>query len=152
MSKIYLAGPITGKTYDEARYGWRKEFMDLLDPGIEVLSPMRHEGHLAEINGPLQENYPSHLFSHAKMIVAKDFLDIDMCDIVVACFLGATTVSRGTLVELGYAKKAGKTIIVIRSPDDKAHDYPFVNEVAAAVIPDLQTAAVVVNSLLSTGV
>ena len=53
MSKVYLSGPITGLTYGEARYTWREEFAKKA-PGIRVLSPMRHEGHLAEMrNTPI---------------------------------------------------------------------------------------------------
>ena len=150
MSTVYLSGPITGLTYHDARYGWRKDFSNRLDPGVYVLSPMRHEGHLAEIKGPLSSNYPSHLFSHGKMIVAKDFLDIDRSDLVVANFLGSEKVSRGTLVELGYAHAKGKTIVAIVEKDN-IHYYPFVTELAAVVVEDIQTAATIVNSLLSVG-
>lgn len=151
MSKVYLAGPITGKTYQEARYGWRQELADLLIGDVHVLSPMRHEGHLAEIQGPLNKSYPTHLFSHSKMIVAKDFLDIDESTIVVANFEPATKISIGTLVELGYARAKDKTIVVIM-PDGNMHDHPFVREVAAVVVPDVATAATIVGSLLSEGI
>jgi len=46
---VYLSGPIAGQTYDDARFGWRKEFAEKMAIGIKVLSPMRHEGHLAEV-------------------------------------------------------------------------------------------------------
>lgn len=154
---VYLSGPITGETYNNARYGWRKDFADMLEPGIKVLSPMRHEGHLAEIRGKMTENklkpFATNLFSHGKMIVAKDFLDIDMSDIVLVHIKGAKIVSRGTLVEIGYAKAKGKTIITVMEdpPKGNPHDYPFVIENSNAVLPTLEDAAAVVNSLLSEG-
>ena len=152
MSKVYLSGPITGLTYGEARYGWREDFESLLvATDIEVLSPMRHEGHLAEIKGPLDKHYPTHLFSHAKMIVAKDYLDIERSDIVVANFMGATKVSIGTINEMGYARKAGKPIIVIMEDEGNVHDHPFVRENAAVVVNNLEDAATIVTSLLSEG-
>ena len=152
MSKtVYLSGPITGETYHDARYGWRAAFAALLPADIKVLSPMRHEGHLAEIKGPLQHAYPTHLFSHGKMIVAKDLLDIDVCDIMLVCVKGAKTISRGTLVEIGYARAKGKTIVTIMEKGN-VHDYPFVTELSCAVVEDLETAAAIVASLLSEGI
>lgn len=152
MSKfVYLSGPITGTTYQEARYGWRKDFAKLLHFDIIPLSPMRHEGHLSEIQGPLEKEYPEALFSHPKMIVAKDLLDIEMANLFVANLKEASRVSIGTMVELGYAKKAGKTIITIM---DKGtiHDHPFVRELSDTVVKNLEDAAIIVNSLLSEGI
>lgn len=149
---VYLAGPITGLTYEDARFGWRKEYADgLKKDGIKVLSPMRHEGHLAEIKGPLQNEYTSHLFSHGKMIVAKDYLDIEVCDLMVARFIGATKPSLGTVGEIGYAKRAGKTIVVVME-NDNLHHHPFVTEPASIVVNNDVDALTIIRSLLSEGV
>lgn len=153
-SKVYLAGPISGLTYDDARYGWRKEFQDkLVAKGSRAvpLSPMRHEGHLAEVKGPIEVNYPTHLFSHGKMIVAKDFLDIEVSAIVVANFLGTTKASLGTVAEIGYAAAKGKTIVVIMEKGNM-HYHPFVTEPAAVVVDNLDDAVTIVDSLLSEGI
>lgn len=153
---IYLSGPITNETYENARFGWRKEFTDLLEPGIKVLSPMRHEGHLAEIRGKMTDKkilaFKSHLFSHGKMIVTKDFLDIKTCDIMLVYLKGARVVSRGTLCEIGYAAALGKAIVTVIEDDPKnPHNYPFVIENSAVIVDNLQDAAAIVNSLLSEG-
>lgn len=150
---VYLAGPITGLTYEEARYGWRKVFQDGLErkgSNAKVLSPMRHEGHLAEVKGPLEKDYPSHLFSHPKMIVTKDFLDIDVSSIVVANFTGATRPSIGTVAEIGYAAAKGKPIVVIME-EDNLHNHPFVT-VPSTVVDNLDDAIAIVDSLLSEGI
>lgn len=162
---VYLSGPITGLTYEEARFGWRSEFalhlhsLGKWGQAIRVLSPMRHEGHLAELKGPIEKAYPENLFSSPKMIVAKDFLDVKASDIVIANLWGSTKVSVGTMVELGYAKALGKTIIVIMEDEIVDHDYPknphrhpFVTELADAIAPSVQRAAEIVSSLLSEGV
>lgn len=153
MSKVYLSGPIQGLTYKDARYGWRKEFTDMLDPEIVVLSPMRHEGHLAELNDQPIEigRLPKNMFSRPKMIVAKDYLDIDESTIVVINLLGATKISQGTIAEVGYATAKGKTIIVIREPEGNIHNTPFISEAASAVVGSCWEAAQLVNSLLSEG-
>ena len=153
MSKVYLSGPITGLTYGEARYTWREEFAKKA-PGIRVLSPMRHEGHLAEMrNNPIYPNtVPEGLFSHPKMIVTKDFLDIDACTIMIVNFLGAKAVSQGTLVEMGYAKAKGKTIITIQDDFDTIHTSPFIEVLSDIVVPSIDDAIAVTSSLLSEGV
>jgi nucleoside 2-deoxyribosyltransferase len=156
---VYLSGPITGLTYREARFGWRKKFMQWLDGGITVLSPMRHEGHLAEMKSlPIEpDNLPTHLFSHPKMIVTKDFLDIDACTIMVVNLLEAQKVSQGTLIEYGYARAKGKTIITVSDvvdavSIDKIHNSPFLGVISDVIVPTLKDAAIIVNSLLSEGV
>lgn len=156
MSKVvYLSGPITGLTYREARYGWRKKFIQWLDEGIIVLSPMRHEGHLAEMKKiPMEpDNLPTHLFSHPKMIVGKDFLDIEQCTIMLVNFIGAKKVSQGTIIEMGYARGLHKTIITAATEEDlKVHNSPFIPVLSDVIVPTLKEAAIIVNSLFSEGV
>lgn len=159
MSKVYLSGPITGLDYGNARYGWRKEFADRMGEGIEVLSPMRHEGHLAEMKTKMSvealkafEKEKNHIFSHPKMIVSKDMLDIEQCDLVVVNLLGAEKPSQGTIWEMGYAKGKGKQIVVIRQGNDSVHTSPFVTEPVNVVVDNLEDAINITNSLLSTGI
>jgi nucleoside 2-deoxyribosyltransferase len=157
MRAVYLSGPITGLTYKQARCGWRYDVAQLLkDTGIQVLSPMRHEGHLAELkNKTIKAHMPepeyNHFFSLPKMIVAKDFLDIDMSDIMLVNFLGAKKVSQGTISEMGYAYGKGKTIITVMEPKN-VHDSVFVKEMSDAVVDNMDDAVHIIQSLLSEGV
>lgn len=158
MAKVYLSGPITGMDYGNARFGWRKVFAEGLGEGIVPLSPMRHEGHLAEMKTAMSvealkkfEKEKNHIFSHPKMIVSKDMLDIEQCDLVVVNLLGAERVSQGTVWEMGYAKGKGKQIVVITDKDN-VHTSPFVTESANVVVDNLQDAVNITNSLLSTGI
>lgn len=153
MSKVYLSGPITGLTYGEARFSWREVVAEELGKdGIEVLSPMRHEGHLAEMQDPIcPDNLPNHFFSHSKMLVMKDFLDIDVSDIVLVNLLGAKVVSQGTIIEMGYAYAKQKPIIVVREANGNVHNSPFVGEMGI-VVESLEQATIIIRSLLSTGV
>lgn len=151
---VYLSGPITGLTYDRARYGWRQTFAGLLEEGITVLSPMRHEGHLAEMRGvPIEPgNLPDGLFSQSRMIVDKDFLDIRTADVMVVNLRLATIPSQGTLIEYGYAAALAKPIITIALPDDlKLHKSPFIPVLSTAIVSTQEEAAAIVNSLLSEG-
>lgn len=156
---VYLSGPITDLHYEQARFGWRLTLQTLLDIEIQVLSPMRHEGHLAEMKQAMSaealrsyETAKNHLFSHPKMIVSKDFLDIERCQIMVVNLIGASKVSQGTLVEYGYAKAKGKTIVTIMEKEGNPHTTPFISVVSDVVVETLEDAAMVVNSLMSEGV
>ena len=152
--RVYLAGPILGKTYTDCRFGWRQEVAMRMLPGIQVLSPMRHEGHLAEHIGPIDDgviNEAEHFFSEPKIIFAKDVMDIRSCDIVLANFLEATVLSLGTVAEIGMAYILNKTIITVME-DDNIHRHPFVLEPSALVLDNLDDAITAINSLLSVGI
>lgn len=149
---VYLSGPITGETYASARYGWRELVARQLALGVKALSPMRHEGHLAEIKGSLEKHYPDHFFSGARVIVEKDRLDIKRSDIVLVVLLGATRVSIGTVSEIGMAYEAGKTIILVMEDEGNIHDHPFVTQPAALRLNNLDDAIYAINQLLSEGI
>lgn len=157
MAKVYLSGPITGLTYKQARFGWRAEVAEKLKlEGIGVLSPMRHEGHLAElarktIKAGMPEPVFNHFFSKPKMIVAKDFLDIDMSDLMLVNFSGSKKVSQGTIAEMGYAYAKDKPIITVMEPGN-IHDSVFVKEMSDAVLDNMDDAIAIISSLLSEGV
>ncbi len=151
---VYLAGPILGKTYTDCRFGWRQEVAMRLLSGITALSPMRHEGHLSEHNGPIEDeviDHATHFFAGSKVIFAKDVLDIRHCDIVLANFLGTTRPSLGTVSEIGIAFALNKTIVTVME-DDNIHRHPFVLEPSALVLDNLDDAITAINSLLSTGI
>lgn len=158
---VYLSGPITGLTYGDARFTWRTVAADALaEDGIVPLSPMRHEGHLAELAETAMtdevlsefQKKNGNMFSHSKMIVAKDFLDIDQSSLMLVNFLGATAVSKGTQVEFGYAKAKGKPIITVMEQEGNPNDGPFVRELSDGIFGSLEEALIVVRSLLSEGV
>ena len=149
---VYLSGPITGLSYQEARYGWRATFAAAMKDGIKVLSPMRHEGHLAEIQGGLDKHYPDHYFSGAKIIVEKDRLDIKRSDIILVNLLAAQKVSIGTVVEIGLAYEQGKQIVLVMEDTGNVHDHPFVTQLVSLRLNNLDDAVDAVNALLSEGV
>lgn len=169
---VYLSGPIAGLTYDQARYGWRMTVAAQLELGIKVLSPMRHEGHLAEVPGPLDPaGQLDHFFSGSKIIFEKDMLDIQRCDLMLVNLLGATKVSIGTVAEIGMAAALGKKIILVMEDagqmvtgydfvdelivgytyDNNPHEHPFVTVPASLRLNNLDDAIHAVNSLLSEG-
>lgn len=148
---VYLSGPISGESYADARYGWRRVAVDNLQRGITALSPMRHEGHLAETKGPLANAYPDHYFSGSKIIFEKDRLDIERSDIVLVNLLGAKRVSIGTVAEIGMASTLGKQIVLVMEDEGNLHEHPFVTVPASLRLNNLKEAIDAINSLLSEG-
>jgi nucleoside 2-deoxyribosyltransferase len=125
----------------------------MVDKSIDLLSPMRQEGHLAEIPGPIGAFAPNNVaIATQRAIVAKDKLDIRRSDLVVANFLGATRVSIGSVAEIGFASALDKGIILIMEPAGNVHDHVFVNEMSDVIVRSVKEAADIVNALLLPGV
>lgn len=110
MPKIYLAGPMTGHTYDEAN-DWRTYTTGYLKVSdIETLSPMRGESYLEP--GGMPD------IQHAPGIPARDRNDIATCDAVLMNLLEmGSRVSIGTMIELGWADMLRKPVILVRRAD-----------------------------------
>jgi nucleoside 2-deoxyribosyltransferase len=153
---VYLAGPITGLSYADARYTWRHQFASLLKSGghdIECFSPMRQKDFLA---GQQCEGDAKSLRDHDEAlarpsgILTRDFNDVRSRDAVVACFLGAKRVSIGTVWEIGVAYSHKKPLVVVMEPGN-LHDHLFITETAGYVVPTLAEAAHIIASLLSPG-
>lgn len=107
MPKIYLAGPMTGHSFDEAN-DWRRDATGALAMvEIETLSPMRGESYLQPGTIP-----------HTPGIPARDRNDIATCDAVLMNLLEmGSRVSIGTMIELGWADMLRKPVILVRRAD-----------------------------------
>lgn len=117
---VYLAGPINGCNDDEAN-GWRQGFMARL-PHLEFRDPM-----VRDYRGREDECVAE--------IVQGDIADIDECDTFLAyCW----QVSWGTAMEIFYAYRAGKRVILVVpegarvSPWLRYHSHYIVSNLAAA--------------------
>jgi nucleoside 2-deoxyribosyltransferase len=123
--KLYLAGPITGLSYDTARGGWRKEFAEMLrlqSPHIECYSPMRAKEFLSEqqslqCRGEDLEKL-GHALSRPLGILTRDGNDVRTADAIVACFLdhAAGVASLGTVWEIGYAAASRVPVVAVMKP------------------------------------
>ncbi len=173
---VYLAGPITGLSYGDARHGWRKEFASMLDEHIIPLSPMRGKDFLmGEKNLKGDPNmYPSNALAKPSGILARDRNDVRNCDVMVACFLGAKDhPSLGTAVEFGWADAYRKPVVMVIEEDTtipyvnkdgitmheinsleipNIHLHAFLTEIAGYRVNDLEEAAQIVRCLLTPGV
>ena len=153
---LYLAGPITGISYEDARLGWREEFPKLLQPHIECYSPMRGKDFLKkEMNiggSPDAMNNMNNAMASPSGILTRDFNDVLTCDAMVANFIGAQRVSIGTCVEFGFAYSLRKPVVMICESKDNPHYHAFLTEIAGYVVSSMKEAAPLVNFLLTPGV
>ena len=155
-AKVYLAGPITGLSYDDARYGWRGDFAATLkDLGddlridtshIHLFSPMRgkdHLSHLDEISG--SDGEYDNFISRGPAIVGRDRHDVKNAELVVFNFLGADAASVGSCIEIGWADAWQKASILVMEEDARdlgnPHAHLMVESIINYRVKDLREAA-----------
>lgn len=151
---VYLAGPITGLTYDDGN-DWREDVaMDLRGSGIVAFSPLRAKHFLREIGVLDSAGTPDSAYmglnplSEPKGITARDRFDCTRCDVVMVNLLGAQRISIGTMIEAGWADAARRPIVVAMEPDN-IHRHAMLNEVAGFIVPTLKEAVAVVRAVLT---
>ena len=150
---IYLAGPITGLTHDEARDGWRRAFATLVSEHIFCNSPMRGKDMLKSF-GVLTsgEDYPDDAMTTSAGITSRDFNDVRTCDAMITCFLeSGGRLSGGTFMEYGFAHALQKPIICIGPLDDPNVQHLMAQRVVGWRVDGLEEAANIVNLLLTPG-
>lgn len=175
MSRVYLAGPITGLSYDGA-VDWRAWAAAELAkaPGIEVYSPLRAKNYLkneTKIDGSPGAYQRMHPLSAPKGICTRDRWDVKRSDVVLMNLLGAQQVSIGTMVEVGWADayrvpivlaiepaeyevrgdRVGHATDVVTKKSTNPHHHAMVAELAGFQVPSLEEAVQVVKALLLEG-
>lgn len=140
MYHVYLAGPISGLSYESCT-DWRQQFAQLLmfEKDVRCLSPMRGKEYLAR-EERVQHCYPEKVLSCERGIMTRDFFDAQRSDLVVAHLLGATAVSVGTVMEIAWAYQARTPVIAIMEPSGNPHDHPMVREAIGFRVETLRDA------------
>src|SRR5271154_64315 len=149
MKKIYLAGQISGLTYSDAE-DWRNQFSQMLDPRIEAFSPLRGKDYLT-MRGPLEGSYDEFPLSTDQGITTRDRYDCMGADLVVFNLLGATRVSLGTMIELGWADAARRPAILVMEKTGNLHEHPMVRQTTQFRVDNLKDAAAIANIILLSG-
>ena len=151
--KVYLAGPITGLTFEDAA-DWReyaKQKLATYREGFGILgySPLRAKDYLLErgILSGHPDAYTDQVLSSAKGILTRDHWDVSTCDMVLVNFLGATSVSIGTVMEIAYASAYRKPVVVAMERDN-VHVHAMLTESVGWVVDDLDYACDLVKAIL----
>ena len=149
MKTVYAAGPITGTTYQECT-GWRLELASYLPPDVRVLSPLRAKTYLRD-EKVIGDQYTEHIMSTQRGITIRDRWDTICSDCLVVNLLGATRVSIGTMIELGWADRdeRRKPIIGIMEKEGNLHDHSMVREILSYRVESVREAAYVVRALFN---
>lgn len=121
--RVYLAGPIHGKTDEECR-SWRVEAMRLL-PDCECVDPTLWD-------------YRGREHEHADEIVTLDKAAIRECGTLL---VNATSPGWGTAMEVLYGCELGKQVIAFGATDPS----PWLLHHCMAVVPTLAEACELVG-------
>lgn len=139
---VYLAGPITGLSYDGA-VDWRRHASRTLrfgsDGRIETLSPMRHKEELAG-RKEILHSYEDNVLSSRRGIFYRDRLDCTRSDLVLVNMIGATRVSVGTVMEIAWAHIASIPVVLAMEPGDPHHTHPMLEEACGFHVHSLDEA------------
>lgn len=142
MNHVYLAGPITWLTFEEGQ-DWRQKLVDrFAEWKIEARSPLRGKSYLKN-SGTLTREHDYgefHPLSSDKGIVTRDREDVRTAGLVFANFLGASRVSSGTCIELGWADAWRIPTIAVMEPEGNAHDGHMVRGVTGFIMHDIDSA------------
>ena len=158
--KVYLAGAITGLTFDES-VDWREyakkrlsnndyeNYSPLYNTGIVGYSPMRAKDYLAGL-GALSghpEAYDDYILSTAKGITYRDSWDVQTADLILVNLLGTEKVSIGTVLEIGMGYAQRKPIVVAME-EDNIHNHAMLNTMVGWICPDLDYAIEITKAIL----
>lgn len=151
MTKVYLAGPITGLTYGNSE-SWRDYVKPILkESGIDGFSPMRYQGKFLEQQGILtakSHSYSANPHTTDKAILDRDHWDVMTSDLVLVNVLGAKAVSQGTDIELGFALAHRKLVVLIMEDQGNPHEHVMVTQIATYRVSSLDSGIEIVKAVL----
>ncbi len=151
-AKVYLAGPITGLTYQGAT-DWREYMVKRFEPNIAAMSPMRGKDYLAAmpglIGGSPEETYMKEVISSQRGILGRDRNDVKTADAILMNVLGAKIVSIGTMIEAGWADAYRiPVVLVIESGKENIHNHVMLDGLATYRVDNLDAAEHLIRVLL----
>lgn len=149
--KVYLAGAITGLTYDQGQ-DWREyATVELAKKGIQAFSPLRAKQYLRK-DGVIEDGQYDQVspLSSDKGIVTRDRWDImSNCDMVLFNMLGLKRVSIGTCIEFGWADAFRKPGILVMEKEGNVHEHAMVRMVTGYRVESLDEAIRLLNCILN---
>ncbi len=153
MPLVYLAGPISGCSYRECT-DWREGVLtELAAVGIQAASPMRAKNYLAKlttISATGQEYTSMSPLSTPRGVITRDRFDTQRADLVLVNLLGATRVSIGTMIELGWADSVKTPTIVVMEPSGNPHEHMMVSELTGFRVSTIEEAVQIAKAILVT--
>lgn len=151
---VYMAGAITGLTYDGAQ-SWR-DFakVRLGSSGIKALSPLRSKEYLRGIpalTADCKEYGSLNVMSTPKGLTTRDRWDAMRCDVLLVNFLGCEKVSIGTCMEIAWADATRTPIVCAMEAEGNVHEHAMVNECVGLRVTTLEEAIAVIIAMADAG-
>jgi len=143
---IYLAGPITGQSYEGAT-DWRKDVIQKLPPEICGFSPLRSKTYLLNETS-IADSYEQTVMSSQRGIFARDHYDCQRCDAIFVNLLGAERISIGTAMEIAWAVAYNKPIILVMEEEGNLHDHAMIREACPLTVRTIDEGIHLITSLL----
>lgn len=144
--KVYLAGPITGGSFDGVT-NWRVKVREALDKqGLNGYSPMRHKDYLLNEKS-IADSYSAHYLSTATAINVRDYNDCKTSGAILVNLLGATKVSIGTVMEIAWAR-AFSVPVVIAIEAENVHQHAMLTH-NAILVTSLDEAVHAITTILN---
>jgi len=133
---VYLSGPMTGKTLDEAQEWREKATAVLAGKGMRVLSPLRGKTMTLPKDEPLRAGSYRRASIRDEALFCRDRNDVLTCDVVLCNLENADIVSIGSVSECIWAHEFRKFLVVIL-PKEGVHDHAFVRVAATVIVRSL---------------
>lgn len=152
MSKlVYLAGPITGLSY-QGSTEWRDfAITELAKHGITGLSPMRGKEYLATLDelmtadGNRYQKFGT--LSTNRGIMTRDHWDATRCDVLLVNLLGAKKISIGTVMEIAWAWGNHIPVVCVME-EGNIHEHGMILEAIGFRVATLEEALHVTIAIL----
>lgn len=147
---VYLAGAITGCSYEGAT-SWREHAVKRLDDlGVSGASPLRGKDYLSHLDD-IQDDTAAEindLMSGPRGIMTRDHYDCTRSQVLLANLKGASRVSIGTVMEVAWAWHERIPVVVVRDRGDM-HEHAMLNEASDFIVDDLDEAIHLIGLLLA---
>jgi nucleoside 2-deoxyribosyltransferase len=152
---VYLAGPISGLSYEEST-GWRDEVTAALrSSNIAAISPLRAKVYLRE-TGAIKDSYTDKdlndntfvNMSTERGITSRDRFDCTNCGVVLVNMLGTKRVSIGTCMEVAWADLERIPVVLVMEKEGNPHDHAMIRDCVAYRVDNLADAVKIVRAIL----
>jgi nucleoside 2-deoxyribosyltransferase len=112
-NKVYLAGPISGHSYNSVNEWRDMAKLHLLKFDIDGFSPMRNKIYLSE-EKTIKDNYSNFTMSSINGINVRDYNDCKTSDAILVNFLDSKEkISIGTVMEIAWARAFQIPVVIV---------------------------------------
>ena len=146
---IYLAGPITGHSFEGAT-SWYDEVDRAFPSYLVPVRPLRGKTWLHGMTSIESQYTNLHPLSTPDGIMTRDEYDVMRADALLVNLLTAPVVpSLGTIMEIAWGRAYHKPVIVAMTEDNVHYKHPMIRKSCSMILPTLAEAIDVTRRLIS---